>query len=164
MKFNFTPRFTVWKSPLGPMTLAAHGDALVGVWFNGQQHMPDTSKWADDSSNTVLQATQSQLSRYFDTGRSDFNVKINLDSGTAFQRAVWSNLRSIAPGQTVSYGGIALALASPKAVRAVGAAVGRNPISIIVPCHRVLGAGGALTGYAGGLDRKTHLLQLEGAL
>jgi methylated-DNA-[protein]-cysteine S-methyltransferase len=112
----------------------------------------------------VLQATQSELARYFETGRCDFTIQVRLDSGTAFQRAVWRQLLRISPGQTVSYGNIANAIESPKAVRAVGAAVGRNPISIIVPCHRVLGAGGALTGYAGGLDRKTRLLQLEGAL
>jgi len=91
-------------------------------------------------------------------------LQLDLRAGTAFQQAVWQALLRIPTGRTSSYGGIALQLSNPKAVRAVGAAVGRNPVSIIVPCHRVLGADGSLTGYAGGLLRKTHLLTLEGAL
>jgi methylated-DNA-[protein]-cysteine S-methyltransferase len=101
------------------------------------------------------------LQQYFARERTVFTLPLDLGRGTPFQQRVWQSLLAIAAGTTSTYGSIAHAIASPKAVRAVGAAVGRNPISIIVPCHRVVGSTGALTGYAGGLDRKIALLQLE---
>jgi methylated-DNA-[protein]-cysteine S-methyltransferase len=108
--------------------------------------------------------TAQQLALYFAGQRHDFDLPLDLSGGTEFQQAVWRALLTIPSGQTTSYGQISQSISNPMAVRAVGAAVGRNPISIIVPCHRVLGADGSLTGYAGGLDRKTALLRLEGAL
>ena len=102
-----------------------------------------------------------QLSEYFAGQRQQFDLPLDLSGGTAFQQAVWQALLTIKPGQTSSYGNVSKTIGNAAAVRAVGAAVGRNPISIIVPCHRVLGSDGSLTGYAGGLDRKTALLRLE---
>jgi methylated-DNA-[protein]-cysteine S-methyltransferase len=112
----------------------------------------------------VLRETEQQLADYFAGRRRQFDLPLDLSHGTAFQQSVWQALLAIAPGRTTSYGALALAVGKPAAVRAVGAAVGRNPISVIVPCHRVLGADGSLTGYAGGLERKRALLELEGAL
>lgn len=146
------------------MTLAATETALVWVGFDGQKHDADTRAWPLATHHPVLCATALQLEQYFAGERRDFDIALDLRYGTAFQRQVWEQLRGIAAGTTRSYGAIAKALNNPKAVRAVGAAVGRNPISIIVPCHRVLGSNGALTGFAGGLDRKQALLRLEGLL
>ena len=145
------------------MTLAASGHALTGVWFNGQKHQPDFSQWPLDATHPVFATAIEQLSAYFDGTRHRFDLALNLQSGTAFQQAVWKALCSIAPGKTMSYGDIGRAIGKPNAARAVGAAIGRNPLSIVVPCHRVVGSGGALTGYAGGLDRKLALLKLEQA-
>ncbi len=115
-----------------------------------------------DPSNPFLQQAQTQLLAYFSGQHTAFNVPIDLSIGTPFQQSVWQALLSIPSGASQSYGDLARRLGNPKAMRAVGAAVGRNPLSIIVPCHRILGAGGQLTGYAGGLWRKHALLKLEG--
>jgi methylated-DNA-[protein]-cysteine S-methyltransferase len=152
-----------FDGPLGPMVLSASPIGLNGVWFDGQRHQPDASGWPPALRHPVLQAAQRQLLEYFDGRRQQFELPLDLSGGTAFQQAVWQALRGIGAGTTSSYGALARALERPQAVRAVGAAVGRNPISIIVPCHRVLGSAGALTGYAGGLERKQALLQLEHA-
>ena len=141
-----------YNSPLGAMTLAASAQGLCGVWFDGQAHQP------------VLQAAATQLAAYFAAQRARFELPLDLSLGTPFQQSVWERLRAIPYGVTQSYGDIARYLGQPAASRAVGAAVGRNPLSIIVPCHRVVGSKGALTGYAGGLERKIALLQLEKAL
>jgi methylated-DNA-[protein]-cysteine S-methyltransferase len=109
----------------------------------------------------VLLRAQAQLAEYFAERRRVFELPLDLSSGTAFQQTVWNGLLQISPGSTTAYGELARRIGKPLAVRALGSAVGRNPISIIVPCHRVVGASGALTGYAGGLDRKTALLRLE---
>jgi methylated-DNA-[protein]-cysteine S-methyltransferase len=148
-------------TPLGAMTLAATDAALVGAWFDGQQHQPSFDAWPLQPDHPLLRTAAQQLLEYFAGQRRQFDIPLDLSGGTAFQQAVWAQLRSIAPGSTVSYGYISQQIQNPAAVRAVGAAVGRNPISIIVPCHRVLGASGALTGYAGGLNRKIALLQRE---
>ncbi len=157
-----------FESPLGLITLAASQAGLAGVWFIGQRHLPielaPPTKWRTDTNHPVLKKTAAQLTDYFAGRRQDFDVPLDLSSGTVFQQAVWQALLAIAPGRTTSYGRISQDIGHSTAVRAVGAAVGRNPISIIVPCHRVVGANGSLTGYAGGLDRKTALLRLEGAL
>jgi len=159
---------TRFQSPFGPMTLAATQAGLAGVWFDGQRHWPaeliPPIRWPAHPTHPVLVETATQLTEYFAGQRRDFDLALDLSGGTVFQQAVWRALLSIAPGQTSSYGRIGQNMGNASAVRAVGAAVGRNPISIIVPCHRVLGADGSLTGYAGGLDRKTALLKLEGAL
>lgn len=152
-------------TPLGPVLLAATPLGLCGAWFEGQRHWPvQASHWIAEPGHAVLQAARAQLTAYFE-GRSDcFDLPLDLGRGTGFQTRVWQALRAIPRGATLSYGALAVRLGAPAAVRAVGSAVGRNPVSIIVPCHRVLGASGTLTGYAGGLPRKQALLRIEGVL
>jgi methylated-DNA-[protein]-cysteine S-methyltransferase len=165
MKFNPSDLCTLHiDSPLGGVTLAATGTGLAGVWFDAQRHAPDMRGWRSDADHPVLREATRQLLDYFAGRRTRFDLPLDLSHGTDFQQAVWQALRGIPPGATTSYGALGARIGNRAAVRAVGAAVGRNPISVIVPCHRVIGAGGALTGYAGGLDRKTALLTLEGAL
>ena len=161
MKYSTSTVHRRYDSPLGPMVLAATPIGLAGVWFDGQRHQPDPGAWPAAPSHPVLQAAQAQLAAYFAGTRSRFDLPLDLGQGTTFQQSVWHTLLQIPYGATLSYGALAAAIGKPSAVRAVGAAVGRNPVSIIVPCHRVLGAHGALTGYAGGLERKTALLQGE---
>lgn len=170
MQFHPSIVQTHFQSPLGPMVLAATTQGLAGLWFAGQRHLPaqlmaestGTSVWPTDPSHPVLQQALQQLTDYFNGKRTPFDVPLDLAGGTAFQQAVWQALLAIPLGTTASYGQISSRIGKPAAVRAVGAAVGRNPISIIVPCHRVMGSDGSLTGYAGGLGRKTALLALEG--
>ena len=168
MKFDPSIVQTSIQSPFGPMTLAATQAGLAGVWFDGQRHLPaeltPPARWPSQPTHPVLVKAATQLTEYFAGQRRDFDVPLDLSGGTAFQQAVWRALLTLQTGHTTSYGRISQSMGNAAAVRAVGAAVGRNPISIIVPCHRVLGADGSLTGYAGGLDRKTALLKLEGAL
>ena len=148
-------------SPLGPLLLARTARGLAGVWFEHQQQHP-SSVWnvTTLAQDPLLLRTKQLLERYFAGEAVAFDVPLDLH-GTPFQRSVWQALLRIARGRTSTYGDIAAQLGTPRASRAVGAAVGRNPVSVIVPCHRVLGAGGALTGYAGGLARKLALLDLE---
>lgn len=155
---------TRYESPLGTMLLAASDRGLAGVWFLGQRHGPDSSGWREDPRHPVLREAVAQLAAYFAGERTDFDLPLDLQAGTAFQQSVWDALLAIPSGGTTSYAELARRLGKPQAARAIGAAVGRNPVSIVVPCHRVLGTDGTLTGYAGGLERKTALLQLEGAL
>ena len=163
MKFKASTVQSVFDSPLGPIMLAASNEGLQGAWFvHGQRHMPDSSSWPVSANNAILQRAEEELRRYFAGEPVSFDLPLDLDSGTAFQQAVWRALLQIPRGTTTSYGAIGTRLGKPSAVRAVGGAVGRNPLSIIVPCHRVLGSKGTLTGYAGGLERKVALLQLEG--
>lgn len=151
-----------YDSPLGRIILAAADGKLVGLWFAGQRHQPDPSTWPMAVDHPVMQQAMAQLIEYFAGRRRVFELPLDLGTGTGFQQAVWRSLVQIPYGATRSYGALSSAIGKPAAVRAVGGAVGRNPLSIIVPCHRVLGASGALTGYAGGLTRKSALLQLEG--
>jgi methylated-DNA-[protein]-cysteine S-methyltransferase len=157
-----------WASPLGLITLSASPSGLSGVFFEGQSHLPDMQLWRPDAHNAFIQNSIDRLQAYWagDAHALDapFAVPLDLSSGTDFQQSVWRALLHIPAGQTQSYGQVAQALGKPAAVRALGAAVGRNPISLIVPCHRVVGASGQLTGYAGGLWRKAELLALENAL
>ncbi len=153
-----------YVSPLGRVILAALDDHLVGVWFECQAHLPDLSRCASAPDHPVLQQAAAELAEYFAGQRRSFDVSLAQSAGTPFQQAVWQALLAIPSGSTCSYGELARRIGKPAAVRAVGAAVGRNPLSIIVPCHRVVGADGRLTGYAGGLQRKTALLQLEDAI
>jgi methylated-DNA-[protein]-cysteine S-methyltransferase len=169
MKFHPATVQTGCPSPLGAITLAASPRGLAGVWFDGQRHQPlaitgPVQAWPRDTCHPVLQLARQQLAEYFAGQRQHFDMPLDLSGGTDFQQTVWQALLAIAPGHTESYGQVSQRIGKPTAVRAVGAAIGRNPLSIIVPCHRVLGANGSLTGYAGGLPRKTHLLTLEGAL
>ena len=147
-------------SPLGPLLLARTRDGLAGAWFDAQKHHPAAIDAPMRDDDPLLAATARQLQAYFAGHEAAFDIALDLQ-GTDFQRAVWAELLRIASGTTCSYGDIARRLGAPSASRAVGAAVGRNPVSIIVPCHRVVGSSGGLTGYAGGLDRKTALLRME---
>lgn len=153
-----------YASPLGPMLLAATPRGIAGIWFEGQRHGPDASRWAERPGHPLLLQAAAQLDAYFAGQRSRFDLPLDLQAGTPFQQAVWQALLAIPPGRTTSYAALGRQLGRPSASRAVGAAVGRNPVSIVVPCHRVLGSGGDLTGYAGGLERKSALLHLEGVL
>jgi methylated-DNA-[protein]-cysteine S-methyltransferase len=146
---------TTMASPLGPLRLVADGEALIGVWLPGQADVAIA-----DGEAPVLTAAMAQLAEYFSGRRQAFELPL-APRGTAFQQTVWQALRAIPYGATSSYGQIAAAIGRPSASRAVGAANGQNPLAIVVPCHRVIGAGGALTGYAGGIEAKRWLLALE---
>jgi methylated-DNA-[protein]-cysteine S-methyltransferase len=149
-------------SPLGDVLLAATQQGLAGVWFvHRQEHMPDSSNWVTDEAHPTLLAAAQQLHEYFLGQRQSFDLPLQPAWGTPFQHAVWQALQRIPYGRTSTYGEIARDIGNPKAVRAVGAAIGQNPHTIIVPCHRVVGTNGALTGFAGGLERKQHLLAHE---
>ncbi len=149
-----------FDSPLGRITLARTAAGLAGLWFDGQKHAPpwiDAPRRDDDA---LLADAARQLAEFWGGRRTVFELPLDAQ-GTPFQRSVWDALRAIPCGRTTSYGAVARSIGAAAAVRAVGAAVGRNPIGIVVPCHRVLGSDGSMTGYAGGLDRKAALLQLE---
>jgi len=146
-------------SPVGPLTLAGVGPTLMHLRMVDQTHEPDRSEWHPADNGAFAEAVE-QLAAYFTGDLTEFDLDLKL-SGTEFQQKVWSALRTIPYGETRSYGEIAEQIGSPGAFRAVGLANGRNPIGIIVPCHRVIGAGGGLTGYGGGIDRKRALLALE---
>ena len=154
-------------TPLGEMLLAATAHGLAGAWFDAQAHHPGPLPLQEDAGHPHLQAAARAFDIYWRDGAGAAQALLDsgalaLDAqGTPFQRAVWQQLLQIAPGSTCRYGDIAAALGQPAAARAVGAAVGRNPVGILVPCHRVIGANGALTGYAGGLPRKRALLAHE---
>ena len=151
-------------SPLGPITLAASELGLCGLWFDDQKHGPteaDQKNWQADPGHPVLLAAADQIGAYFEGQAVVFNMALDLSAGTPFQQSVWQALLSVPASQTRSYGDLAKQLDKLKAVRAVGAAIGKNPWSIVVPCHRIIGANGSLTGYAGGLERKISLLHLE---
>jgi len=152
--------WTIHDSPVGPLTLIADEQALTGLHFAGYGHGLGAGR--RDPEAPVLAAAAAQLDEYFAAERRDFDLELDL-AGTDFQRAVWDELVRIPYGETVSYGEIARRLGRPERVRAVGAANGRNPVAIVVPCHRVIGADGGLVGYGGGLDRKRRLLAIEGS-
>jgi methylated-DNA-[protein]-cysteine S-methyltransferase len=147
-------------SPLGTILLARTESGLAGAWFEAQKHHPAAIDAPERDDDPLLAEAARQLDGWFSGARDTFDVPLDLQ-GTPFQRQVWQALLRIAPGATCSYGDIARSLGMPSASRAVGSAVGRNPVSIIVPCHRVVGSAGDLTGYAGGIERKTALLRLE---
>lgn len=153
---------TVVSTPLGPLLLARSASGLAGAWFEGQRHHPPVLAAPHTNSDPLLTRVSEQLQMYFGGAATPFDVPLDLQ-GTPFQRAVWQSLLAIGPGATRSYGDIARAVGRPIAMRAVGAAVGKNPVSIVVPCHRVIGSNGSLTGYAGGIGRKLALLRLEEA-
>ncbi|MFP4334294.1 MAG: methylated-DNA--[protein]-cysteine S-methyltransferase [Wenzhouxiangella sp.] len=147
-------------SPLGPLLMAENPAGLAGVWFVDQRHFPGMAGHWTVRRTPLLAAAESQVLAYLAGERRAFELPL-APHGTPFQRAVWAALRTIPYGRSASYGDIARALGRPAAARAVGAAVGRNPLSMIIPCHRVVGSNGALTGYAGGLARKRWLLAME---
>jgi methylated-DNA-[protein]-cysteine S-methyltransferase len=153
----------VIDSPIGPLTLIAQDGRLAGVHMEITRYEPDADALGAavaSESDPVLAAAAKQLDAYFRGELTSFDLLLSLD-GTQFQRSVWTALQSIPYGETISYGELARRIGQPSASRAVGLANGRNPVAIVVPCHRVIGADGSLTGYGGGMDRKRFLLALE---
>jgi methylated-DNA-[protein]-cysteine S-methyltransferase len=149
------------KSPVGKLKLVASDDGLVAVlWQNDRPNRVYLDEMAEDERHPILVKAERQLGEYFAGKRKEFTIALDM-RGTPFQKNVWEALLAIPFGETRSYGQLARQLGNPQAMRAVGAANGRNPISIIVPCHRVIGSTGKLTGFAGGLDTKANLLNLE---
>ena len=152
-------------SPIGPLTIAANERGVTGIYMVNHSHPPAAEslgrRLEGPDDDPVIARAARELGEYFAGRRTSFDVPLDA-AGTEFQRRVWAELARIPFGQTRSYGDLALELGDVKLTRAVGTANGRNPVSIIVPCHRVIGADGSLTGYTGGLDRKLFLLRLEG--
>ncbi|PML56859.1 methylated-DNA--[protein]-cysteine S-methyltransferase [Vibrio lentus] len=153
-------RFTYYESPLGTVTLQANDEGLLGLWFEIYTTKPEELGVRDDVF-PIFELVTDQLNRYFSGEVIQFSVPIAA-KGTLFQQSVWQALTTIPYGETWSYAQLADAIGNPKAVRAVGLANGKNPVSVIVPCHRVIGKNGKLTGYAGGVERKQRLLAIEG--
>jgi len=149
-------------SPLGPMTLAATERGLAGAWFDRQQHHPQQIDAPMRPDHPHVRLAAREFEDYWRDARRSFTVPLD-GQGTEFQQQVWRALCEIGTGTVSTYGAVAARIGRPDAVRAVGTAIGRNPLSIIVPCHRVIGRDGSLTGYAGGLHRKAALLKHEGA-
>ena len=155
--------YRLMKSPVGTLKLVASERGLAAIlWENDSRHFCHLEDAAEDESHPVLAETSRQLGDYFARRLKAFSLPLAFE-GTPFQRDVWNALLTIPHGEMRSYADIARQIGRPSAVRAVGAANGRNPISIVAPCHRVVGSNGALTGFAGGLDAKAYLLALEGA-
>ncbi|CAN1551293.1 Ada Methylated DNA-protein cysteine methyltransferase [Burkholderiaceae bacterium] len=163
-----TSPFKLWQmpinTPLGRMRLVAGEAGLAGAWFDHQQHRPDIDQLPWGPSLHWLREAKQQIGEYFAGQRHQFELQLEAVHGSRFQQQVWQALRVIPYGRFTSYGELAAHLNHPKGARAVGMAIGRNPWSVIVPCHRVVGANGALTGYAGGIERKLALLKHEGML
>jgi len=157
-------RYRRIATPLGALFATATGDTLTGLYYEGGRHAPQVSpRWVEDPQDRTLAECARQLAEYFAGARRGFALPM-APAGTPFQRRVWDEIRRIPYGETISYAELARRAAAPGSARAAGAATGRNPLSIVVPCHRVIASGGSLTGYAGGLARKTRLLEIEGAL
>ena len=154
-----TPFFTTISSPVGRLTLVGAGDNLVGLYFDDDPHAA-AARASANRDDRRLRAAATQLEEYFAGTRTAFDLPL-APEGSAFQKEVWAALCGIPFGQTATYGEIARAIGKPAASRAIGGANHRNPIAIIVPCHRVIGADGSMTGYGGGLRRKRLLLDLE---
>jgi methylated-DNA-[protein]-cysteine S-methyltransferase len=148
----------------GALLAVARDDALTGLYFESQKYFPKIDPaWREDPEAAPLAQCARQVREYFDGTRTTFDLPL-APEGSDFQRRVWKEIAAIPYGKTITYSELAARAGAPGSARAAGAATGRNPISIVVPCHRVLGADGSLTGYAGGLPRKTRLLELEGVL
>jgi methylated-DNA-[protein]-cysteine S-methyltransferase len=154
--------YTYLDSPIGPLLVTADDGAVTRLHMHEQRHTPGATdpSWEHDPDDPVLVAAAAQLREYFSGERTEFDLPL-APVGTAFQREVWTALRGIPYGETESYGDVARRINRPGSSRAVGLANGRNPIAIVVPCHRVVGSTGALVGYGGGLERKRFLLELE---
>ncbi|MEO8486113.1 MAG: methylated-DNA--[protein]-cysteine S-methyltransferase [Betaproteobacteria bacterium] len=161
MNHHPSTRWCRRSGPLGTMRLVARGEAIVGLYFDGQKYdVREGDDWRAAPADALLRDAARQLDEYFDGQRTRFDLALD-PTGTPFQRSIWRTIAAVPSGSTITYGELARRVGKPSSVRAAGAATGRNPISIVVPCHRIIGAGGALTGYAGGLDRKRALLALE---
>lgn len=156
--------YDLYESPRGQMLLVANGVGLSGVYFDGQKYFPKAaSDWRRDARHEPLRQAKQELSEYFGGERKRFETAL-APEGTPFQRSVWKAISTVGFGETITYSELARRAGFPGSARAAGAATGRNPISIIVPCHRIVGSNGSLTGYAGGLDRKRALLALESGI
>lgn len=150
-------------SPIGVLLIAATDAGICGIYFEEHKHFKGKDSWLEKPTQAAIQHLKkaaTQLDEYFAGQRTEFDVALDM-TGTEFQRGVWTALTEIPFGRSVSYAQHAQGLGNPKALRAVGSAIGKNPVSIIVPCHRVIGSSGAVTGYAGGVERKRFLLALE---
>jgi methylated-DNA-[protein]-cysteine S-methyltransferase len=156
------PQWVTTGSPVGPLTLVAAGGALAGLYMTEHRHQPGPAAFGvpGDPAGEPFAAAARQLGAYFAGELTEFDLELE-PGGSPFQRKVWMALRAIPYGQTVTYGQLAAIIGAPGSSRAVGLANGKNPISIVVPCHRVIGSDGSLTGYGGGLPRKRFLLDLE---
>jgi methylated-DNA-[protein]-cysteine S-methyltransferase len=153
--------FTIYESPIQSLRLVSNGRSLIGIYMMSEKHqLIPHSDWTEDDFIAPFPETKQQLAAYFAGSLTEFNLPLQMQ-GTTFQQRVWSALTAIPFGTTISYGELAQQIGQPKASRAVGLANGRNPLSIIVPCHRVIGANGKLTGYGGGIERKQWLLNHE---
>jgi methylated-DNA-[protein]-cysteine S-methyltransferase len=153
--------YDFYAGPYGQMLLVANEAGLAGVYFDGQKHLPAVApQWRRDPQHATLRQAARELAEYFSGRRQRFETTLAPD-GTPFPRAVWKAIAGVGFGQTISYAELAKRAGCPGSARAAGAATGRNPIGIIVPCHRIVGSNGSLTGYAGGLERKRALLALE---
>jgi methylated-DNA-[protein]-cysteine S-methyltransferase len=160
-----TRRNAVLDTPLGDLLVVADEDAIVGLYFPEHWHPPvpgTIGRSVESGSDPVVRTLADELETYLGGERTSFDLPAST-SGDPFQEAVWAMLREIPYGETTTYGELARRLGDTRLARRVGGAVGRNPVSILIPCHRVVGSTGSLTGYAGGLDRKRRLLELEGA-
>lgn len=152
--------YTEYTSPLGEMLIAGDGEVIVGAWFFNQKHFPSSDDFIRNDDLTIFKHVKQWFDDYFD----ELNPKIDFElkpEGSEFQLKVWSILREIEYGETLTYGEIARRISQTMSAQAVGSAVGHNPIAILIPCHRVLGSNGRLTGYAAGIDKKRYLLKLE---
>lgn len=157
-------RYIRFTTPVGMLFATALGGALTGVYYEGGRHAPGIPReWIEDPQSAPLGECRQQLDEYFAGRRRHFELLLAAKA-TAFQERVWQEIARIPYGETITYGELAARAGAPGSARAAGAATGRNPISIIVPCHRVVGTDGSLTGYAGGLPRKARLLEIEGVL
>ena len=157
-------RYARLMTPLGTLIATAAGGALTGLYYEGGRHAPPVAReWKEDPAAAPIAACARQLAEYLEGQRQCFELPL-APEGSEFQRRVWIEIARIPFGETITYAELAARAGAPGSARAAGAATGRNPLSIIVPCHRVVGSDGSLTGYAGGLGRKTKLLELEGAL
>lgn len=153
--------YTSYQSPLGNMLLVSSGEALLGLYFTGQKYFPRVqNEWTENADIAPLRQTMRDLDRYFAGKCMRFDVPL-APHGTTFQHAIWKAIASVEYGETISYSELARRASFAGSPRAAGTATGQNPIGIIVPCHRIVGANGSLTGYAGGLDKKRALLALE---
>ena len=151
-------------TPLGTLLASAESNALTGLWFIGQRHFPKhADTWIEDDNAAPFAVLRQQLNEYFASSRQGFDLPLapGGSHATTFQRSVWNAIAAVPFGETISYSVLAFRCGRPTAMRAAGAATGRNPISIVIPCHRIVGSGGDLTGYAGGIERKVRLLELE---
>ncbi len=158
-----TLRYTEIATPLGALRLVATSAGLVGIAFDGDRYASPTSPtWIRDPAFPALREAASQLTAYFTARRASFDLPLAA-AGTPFQRRVWAAIATVAAGETISYAELARRAGCAGSARAAGAATGRNPLAIVVPCHRIVGSDGSLTGYAGGLDRKRALLTHERA-